>query len=412
MFGASRKQDSALKAHDAVAVDFRSTLDALPVNVIIVDPSTAQVTYANRPSVETLKTLQEFLPPGVRPEAMVGTSMDVFHKRPGHQRAIVSDPTRLPWRTKIRLGPKTLDLHVSAVYAPSGAYIAAVLSWADVTALAEAIKGFDATIEAAFGSSARATQEMRDAVRTVRGATEETSTAASRASASAALTNDNVQAVAAAVEEMTAANDEIARQMGDSGKATQQAVAEAERARTSVQALSEISQKIGEVVGMISAIASQTNLLALNATIEAARAGTAGRGFAVVAAEVKELANQTARATAEIAQHIAGVQNATSGTVQAIDRITDVIGLVARNTSAVSAASDEQAVTVGDIGRSVRAASDQTASVGQSIDAVTGCAGRSSASVEAALSATAHLEMQIEAMTRAVGLFVAEVRKI
>ncbi|MDP4021925.1 methyl-accepting chemotaxis protein [Methylobacterium sp. NEAU 140] len=412
MFLATRKKSDRIATESAGTVDFEAVLDALPVNVLVLDPVTATVTYANRHSVQTLRGLQAFLPSTVRPDAMVGTSMDVFHKNPNHQRGIVSDPSRLPWRTKIRLGPKTLDLHVSAVHAASGAYVAAVLSWAEVTALADAITAFDTTIQGAFDQSARATQGMRGAVQTVRESTDETSTAAAGATSGAGSTSDNVQSVAAAVEEMTAANNEISRQMAETSQATQRAVVEAAQARTSVQALADISQKIGTVVSMISAIASQTNLLALNATIEAARAGAAGRGFAVVAAEVKELASQTTRATAEISQHIAGVQGATAGTVQAIDRIADAIGMVDHSAAAVAAASEQQGATVAEIGRNARSASDQTAVVGQNIGAVATCARRASDSAEDALAATARLEAQMEAITAAVGAFMIEVKKI
>src|ERR1700680_2395867 len=117
--------------------------------------------------------------------------------------------------------------------------------------------------------------------------------------------------VATAAEELTASISEISRQVTESSRATEQAVADTRRTDTIVQSLADGAAKIGRIVELIGKIAEQTNLLALNATTEAARAGDAGKGFAVVASEVKSLAQQTAKATEEIAGQIAAVQSST-----------------------------------------------------------------------------------------------------
>ena len=112
-----RRPHAENRAKVSPQMDLEAVLDALPVNVLVVDPVSANITFANRRSIETMHALRQDLPQDVDPDRMVGTSMDVFHKNPQHQRSIVADPSRLPWHTKIRLGPKTLDLHVSAVMA-------------------------------------------------------------------------------------------------------------------------------------------------------------------------------------------------------------------------------------------------------------------------------------------------------
>ncbi|TXN06899.1 hypothetical protein FV222_04045 [Methylobacterium sp. WL103] len=221
------------------AVDFEAVLGALPTNVLVLNPTTAAITYANKRSVETLNALQQHLPSVVDPNRMVGQSMDVFHKNPHHQRSIVGDPSRLPWRTKIKLGPKTLDLHVSAVHAANGEYIAAVLSWADVSPLTDGIASFDRTMQAALNQTAAATGAMRQAADSVLNATGQTSESAGRAASSAAETTVNVQSVAAAVEEFSASNAEITRQMTHSSSVTAQAVTEAQQAMENVSTLSE-----------------------------------------------------------------------------------------------------------------------------------------------------------------------------
>ncbi len=394
------------------AIDFETILHSLPVNVLLLHPTEATITFANRRSVETLRSLREHLPASVNPDAMVGLSMDVFHKNPAHQRGIVADPSRLPWRTKIKLGPKTLDLHVSPVHDAEGRYIAAALSWADVTPFTESIASFDAVIRAALGETAEATTAMRGAAERVLSATGATSEAAETAATGASDTTANVQSVAAAVEELTASNAEITRQVTRSSAATGEAVTEAGAAMESVRALVETSQRIGEVVGLISSIANQTNLLALNATIESARAGAAGRGFAVVATEVKALAGQTAKATSEIAQHIGLIQAATSQTVTAIERISGVIRGLDEGATTIAAAVEEQAATADEISRSAREAAERTDRVGGSIAEVATTAETSAASARAVLSATTILDQQTEQVTRAVQDFLVEVRRI
>lgn len=411
MFGAMRRAQPDVLAEVAPQTNFEAVINALPANVLVLDPVSANITYANKRSIETMHALRQYLPREIDPDRMIGTSMDVFHKNPHHQRSIVADPARLPWRTKIRLGPKTLDLHVSAVMS-HGNYIAAVLSWADVTPFADAISTFDTAIQTALDLAGGATNTLRDSANLVLEKTGETSEAAETASTGAAGTSANVRTVARAVDELNSANAEITQQMNRSRAVTSEAVEEARQAVSSVRALSENSNHIGQVVEMIGKIARQTNLLALNATIEAARAGPAGRGFAVVASEVKELAAQTARATDDVARQVAMIQTATTTTASTIERIAGIIARIDESAISVGSAVEEQSATSTEIRSSVDEASGRTETVSSSVAAVALSAMGSATSARSMLRATADLNREIDAVAAAVKLFLGVVRKI
>jgi methyl-accepting chemotaxis protein len=172
--------------------------------------------------------------------------------------------------------------------------------------------------------------------------------------------SENVRDIAAAAEQLSLSVMEIDRQVVQSKAIADKANGEAERTNKEIRALDEAAKRIGDVVKLITAIAEQTNLLALNATIEAARAGEAGKGFAVVAQEVKALAGQTAKATDEISSHIAGMQDATMRSVDAIGVIQRTIREVGETTTMIAAAVTEQGAATREIARSAEIASQRT----------------------------------------------------
>jgi methyl-accepting chemotaxis protein len=180
----------------------------------------------------------------------------------------------------------------------------------------------------------------------------------------------SVETVASATEELSASISEIARRLAEASTIAGAAVRNADEANRMVNDLNIAADKIGQVVGLITDIASQTNLLALNATIEAARAGDAGKGFAVVANEVKQLANQTARATDEITQQIDGVQQETRGTVKAIGEIAATIRRIDQIAAGIASAVEEQGAATAEIAHNVQEASAGTSEVSRGIDGV------------------------------------------
>ncbi|MCF4123926.1 methyl-accepting chemotaxis protein [Methylobacterium sp. SyP6R] len=177
-----------------------------------------------------------------------------------------------------------------------------------------------------------------------------------------------------------------------------------------VASLAGAVAQIGEVVTLITGIADQTNLLALNATIEASRAGAAGRGFAVVAAEVKALAQQTARATGTITGQIDTVRAAADGSVEAIARIRRTIGQVSESSAMISAAVEEQSAATAEIARSTRDVSVGTDEVARLIDRVREDAGGTAEAAAQVTDTTRDLGRQAEAMSAAIGAFLGEIR--
>jgi len=193
---------------------------------------------------------------------------------------------------------------------------------------------------------------------------------ASSITESAEQASSNVQTVASAAEELSSSISEIAHQVSQSTLTAANAVTEVEHANDKVNGLASAARKIGEVVALITDIADQTNLLALNATIEAARAGDAGKGFAVVASEVKNLANQTSKATEEITDQINGIQSATDEAVHAIGAIGGTINDINEITSAIAAAVEEQGAATQEIARNVELAANRTSTVTTDITGV------------------------------------------
>jgi methyl-accepting chemotaxis protein len=224
------------------------------------------------------------------------------------------------------------------------------------TAIGEVIE----TVSAAAGKLEASATSLTDTA----DKTQRLSSTVSSASEEATV---NVQSVASASEEMASSVNEISRQVQEAARIAGDAVQKAHNADERINSLSEASAKIGDVVELINTIAGQTNLLALNATIEAARAGDSGRGFAVVASEVKALAEQTAKATAEIGLQITSIQSATQESVANMREIGEVISRIAEISASIASAVEEQGAASQEIARNVQQAAAGTSEVAANI---------------------------------------------
>jgi methyl-accepting chemotaxis protein len=271
-----------------------------------------------------------------------------------------------------------------------------------------------AAFEAEMGEALRALSAASDGMRATSAKLSETAELTNRQAKSvagaSANASSNVQTVAAASQELTTSIGEIGRQVTHASTVADRAVTETRQTDATVHSLAEATQRIGQIVSLISEIAAQTNLLALNATIEAARAGDAGRGFAVVATEVKSLATQTAKATDDISNQIADIQRVAAEAAQAMRRIGGTIGEVNEVAGSIAAAVEQQGAAAQEITRNTQEAAHRTVEVSDNITGVTTGADATGVAAADVRASSESLARQTDKLRRQVDDFLAKIR--
>ena len=275
----------------------------------------------------------------------------------------------------------------------------------------EATGRFESMIVSLLDRIKQAAEHLHQASNDLSANAEQTKRQSNAVSEATEIASANVHSVSAAGVQLTAAINEISSQVQRSAAIARSAQHEADESTRKVAGLQESAQKIGEVVNLINDIAAQTNLLALNATIEAARAGEAGKGFAVVANEVKHLANQTGRATEDIASQVASVQAQTQDAVDAIRRIGETILNLNEMATIIAGAVEEQGAAAADIARNVDDASAGTQEVARNIQGVAHAAGETTEMAHGVFTSANSLLDESTTLEQAVHGFLEEMRR-
>ncbi|MBC8282639.1 MAG: HAMP domain-containing protein [Nitrospinae bacterium] len=449
---------------DNEMVKIAALVENNPGSIMYAD-SNLNLQYLNPAAKQLFIKLDEYFP--AKAEDLIGNSLAFLGKDSSAFRSIATNSNKLPYRELIEMGPEKLDMQVAAIMDRDHKFLGPMITLEVVTekiaheqkaqemaeldrkkgeelqskvdsmldvvsaaaqgdltksitiagddAIGRMGEGLDAFFEDLRNNMANiskmaqslgdASSNLSSVSQQMAGNAEETSAQANVVSAASEEISRNVQTVATGSEEMNSSIREISHNAQEAAKVAASAVTVAENTNKTVGKLGESSAEIGEVVKVINSIAEQTNLLALNATIEAARAGEAGKGFAVVANEVKELANQTGKATEEISGKIQAIQTDTKGAVDAIAEISQVINQINDISNTIASAVEEQTATTAEIGRNVGEAAKGSSEINHNIAGVAQAAENTSQGVSQTQDAAEQLSQMAGELKKLVGQF-------
>ena len=400
-----------LKETVSEAFRLKQMIEDMPINVLSVNVRNGfKMDYMNKSALNLLQSLKAHL--SIPPEKMLGQPMAQFHEHVASQQRLFEDPRNLPHRARIKFGPETMELMVSAIRDRKGEYQSVMLTWNMITKQVQLADTFEKNVQAIVSGVAAASTELAHTATEMTKLMEDNTSAAQMAAKNAGQTTADVQSIASATEEMSASVKEISTQVQRTSNLAGDSRSKTEAADQKAAQLGLASKKVGEAITLISGIADQINLLALNATIESARAGEAGKGFAVVASEVKALAGQTNKSLGDIEKVIEEMNAASGEIIAALQGIKDSVENVSSAAATIAAAVEEQAATTNEMTRNMQSAAQGTQVISSSLESVAHGSSHASTASSQVQSAAQDLSQQAERLHQEVGEFLRMVRSV